>query len=289
VLEAFRRREVCQSAERRIGLPLTAHARHQRHQRGLHLQRLKPNERAYAAVASERTTSHRHELDCRAAGAHSARHGARPRRVNQYSAYWETDGALFYERSNNAPRGYADVYLHEMPGGQYTNLKDSRGDGLGDRDGPRSRARSHVNRAFGISSSDAVQHSSGDMAVFPGDARHDSSTSLERLDENHTLTLADFGDRAVPGALQFRPRLAEDSQKNQSQGEKPGHDSGRAVEPWISRRRANLRRDRRKPLPLESSYLMYPDVFPEICPRANNYVLGRCIQRQQFFYGMQTG
>src|SRR5439155_12820861 len=43
--------------------------------------------------------------------------------LNQISDYWETVRELYYPFEENIKSGTAEVYLHEMPGGQYTNLK----------------------------------------------------------------------------------------------------------------------------------------------------------------------
>jgi pyruvate carboxylase len=47
--------------------------------------------------------------------------------LDEYSDYWESV-QKFYAPFDTAPRsGTAEVYLHEMPGGQYTNLKEQAG------------------------------------------------------------------------------------------------------------------------------------------------------------------
>jgi pyruvate carboxylase len=44
--------------------------------------------------------------------------------LNEFSDYWERV-RFYYAPFDTAPRtGSAEVYLHEMPGGQYTNLKE---------------------------------------------------------------------------------------------------------------------------------------------------------------------
>ena len=44
--------------------------------------------------------------------------------LNEFSDYWE-HVREFYHPFDTAPKtGSAEVYLHEMPGGQYTNLKE---------------------------------------------------------------------------------------------------------------------------------------------------------------------
>ena len=45
--------------------------------------------------------------------------------VSQYSAYWEQTRTLYapFECTTTMKSGNADVYLNEIPGGQYTNLQ----------------------------------------------------------------------------------------------------------------------------------------------------------------------
>ena len=45
--------------------------------------------------------------------------------ISRYSAYWETARRLYgpFECAVTMKSGNADVYKHEIPGGQYTNLQ----------------------------------------------------------------------------------------------------------------------------------------------------------------------
>merc|ERR1719402_1080935 len=57
-------------------------------------------------------------------------------RVSQYSAFWEQTRMLYgpFECTKTMRSGNADVYLHEIPGGQYTNLQfQAYSLGLGDQ------------------------------------------------------------------------------------------------------------------------------------------------------------
>jgi pyruvate carboxylase len=77
--------------------------------------------------------------------------------------------AEYYAPFDSAPpSGTAEVYLHEMPGGQYTNLREqAESMGLGDRWHEFARTYADVNRAFGdivkVTPSSKVV---GDMAIF---------------------------------------------------------------------------------------------------------------------------
>ncbi|MGC6427848.1 MAG: pyruvate carboxylase [Akkermansiaceae bacterium] len=70
--------------------------------------------------------------------------------TNELSDYWE-EILTHYEPFYSAPRsGTAEVYLHEMPGGQYTNLKEqANAMGLGHRWQEIAHTYADVNQLFG--------------------------------------------------------------------------------------------------------------------------------------------
>src|SRR5208282_329237 len=88
--------------------------------------------------------------------------------LNEFSEYWE-NAAAAYAPFDTAPRsGTAEVYNHEMPGGQFTNLKEQAASmGLGQRWPEIARAYAGVNALFGdivkVTPSSKVV---GDMAMF---------------------------------------------------------------------------------------------------------------------------
>ena len=88
--------------------------------------------------------------------------------LNAMSDYWE-EVLNFYEPFNSAPRaGSAEVYIHEMPGGQFTNLKEqANAMGLGHRWPEIARTYAEVNHLFGdiikVTPSSKVV---GDMCMF---------------------------------------------------------------------------------------------------------------------------
>ncbi len=110
--------------------------------------------------------------------------------LNQCSDYWETVRAC-YAPFDNAPKsGTAEVYIHEMPGGQYTNLKEqAEGMGLGARWPELARMYADVNMAFGdivkVTPSSKVV---GDLAIFLL-TRGMTVRDLEQLPIDHNLTL----------------------------------------------------------------------------------------------------
>ena len=100
---------------------------------------------------------------------HTARHGSRPRCAERSRPTIGRRCASCTRPSTPRPRtGSAEVYLHEMPGGQYTNLKEQAASmGLGHRWGEIARTYAEVNQLFGdivkVTPSSKVV---GDMTMF---------------------------------------------------------------------------------------------------------------------------
>lgn len=88
--------------------------------------------------------------------------------LNEFSDYWE-QVREYYAPFDGAPKcGSAEVYVHEMPGGQYTNLKEQAASmGVSHRWSEIARLYSEVNELFGdivkVTPSSKVV---GDMALF---------------------------------------------------------------------------------------------------------------------------
>ena len=88
--------------------------------------------------------------------------------LNEFSDYWEQVRALYSPFDTSPKSGSAEVYLHEMPGGQYTNLKEQAGSmGLSHRWPEIARTYAEVNQLFGdivkVTPSSKVV---GDMTMF---------------------------------------------------------------------------------------------------------------------------
>ncbi|HWB01780.1 MAG TPA: pyruvate carboxylase [Verrucomicrobiales bacterium] len=70
--------------------------------------------------------------------------------LQEFSDYWAAVRAFYKPFDTSEPYGTAEVYLHEMPGGQYTNLKEqATGMGLGARWPDIARAYAEVNQLCG--------------------------------------------------------------------------------------------------------------------------------------------
>src|SRR5690606_30818029 len=88
--------------------------------------------------------------------------------LDEFADYWE-QVRTYYAPFDTAPKaGSAEVYLHEMPGGQFTNLKEqAAGMGLAHRWPEIARTYADVNQLFGdivkVTPSSKVV---GDMTMF---------------------------------------------------------------------------------------------------------------------------
>ncbi|HRH65330.1 MAG TPA: pyruvate carboxylase [Bacteroidia bacterium] len=88
--------------------------------------------------------------------------------LNAFSNYWETVREYYYPFESGLMAGTAEVYKHEIPGGQYSNLKpQALSLGLAERMDDIKKAYEDVNEMFGdivkVTPSSKVV---GDMAMF---------------------------------------------------------------------------------------------------------------------------
>jgi pyruvate carboxylase len=88
--------------------------------------------------------------------------------LNQHSTYWEAVREYYYPFESGMKASSAEVFYHEIPGGQYSNLKPQADSlGLGDKIEDIKKAYRDVNALFGdiikVTPSSKVV---GDMALF---------------------------------------------------------------------------------------------------------------------------
>ncbi|HEY9037776.1 MAG TPA: pyruvate carboxylase [Roseovarius sp.] len=214
--------------------------------------------------------------------------------VREISDYWDSVRAHYaaFESSMQAPS--SEIYLHEMPGGQFTNLKaQARSMGLEDRWSEVAQTYADVNQMFGdivkVTPSSKVV---GDMALMM------VSQGLTRADVEDPAHELSFPDSVVdmlrgnlgqpPGG--FPAALTAKALK----GEEPSTDRPGAHLPPVDLEatRAELRAE------LEgrsvddedlNGYLMYPKVFLDYMGRHRIYGPVRVLPTRTFFYGMEPG
>lgn len=105
-------------------------------------------------------------------------------KLNDYSAYWEAVREYYYPFESGLKAGTASVYEHEIPGGQYSNLKPQAiALGLGDRFEEIKDKYAEVNQLFGdlvkVTPSSKVV---GDMALYMMTNNLSTADIMERGD-----------------------------------------------------------------------------------------------------------
>ena len=214
--------------------------------------------------------------------------------VREISDYWEGVRAQYAAFESGLAAPASEVYLHEMPGGQFTNLKaQARSLGLEDRWSEVAQTYADVNQMFGdivkVTPSSKVV---GDMALMM------VSQGLSRDEVEDPSRDVAFPDSVVD---MMRGNL----------GQPPGGFPDAIVSkvlkgdaPNVARPGAHL-----EPVDLEATraelsqtlegfkvddedlngYLMYPKVFLDYMGRHRQYGPVRALPTRAFFYGMEPG
>jgi pyruvate carboxylase len=215
--------------------------------------------------------------------------------LNRCADYWETVREYYAPFDTGPKSGTAEVYLHEMPGGQYTNLKEqAEAMGLGARWQQIARTYADVNLAFGdivkVTPSSKVV---GDMAIFL--VNHNMTMEqFAALPADHNLTLPSSVIDMFMGSLGepdggWPKRL----QKLILRGRKPNRGRPGAQLPKVDLEATSAAVEKkigRRPSRDETlSYLMYPDVFLKFARNRQNWGDVDALPTPQFYYGMERG
>jgi pyruvate carboxylase len=214
--------------------------------------------------------------------------------LNNCSDYWETV-RLYYTPFDDAPKsGASEVYIHEMPGGQYTNLKQqAESMGLGARWPDIARTYADVNMAFGdivkVTPSSKVV---GDLAIFL--VTHDMTVAdLENLPPDHNLTLPNSVVDMFMGSLgEPEGGWPEKLQKIVLRGKQPVKGRpGESLPPADLEEAARIVNEQTGSTSRTDlmSYLMYPDVFLKFAKSRETWSDLEVLPTPQFFYGLQQG
>jgi pyruvate carboxylase len=217
--------------------------------------------------------------------------GLDPEWIRRISFYWEAVRNQYAAFESDLKGPASEVYLHEMPGGQFTNLKEqARSLGLETRWHEVAQTYHDVNRMFGdivkVTPSSKVV---GDMALMM------VSQDLTVADvENPARDIA-FPDSVVS---MLRGDLGQSPggwpaalQKKALKGEKPI-----TVRPGSLLKPADLKASRkeiedrveRKLSEYEfASWLMYPKVFSDFCGVQETYGPVSVLPTPVYFYGMK--
>jgi pyruvate carboxylase len=210
------------------------------------------------------------------------------------SAYWEQVRHLYGAFESDIRAGTSDVYLHGMPGGQYTNLREqARALGIEDHRWPEvARAYADVNAMFGdIIKVTPSSKTVGDLAlvmVTAGLTRanvEDPDFEVAFPESVVQFFHGDIGQPhgGFPAALQ-RKVLKGRAPLTVRPGELlPAADLG-ALRAELGTRIGHAASDTEL-----ASYLMYPKVFADFARERAEYGDVSVLPTSVFFYGMQVG
>ncbi len=223
----------------------------------------------------------------------NANGGVDPEWIRKISFYWEAVRNQYAAFESDLKGPASEVYLHEMPGGQFTNLKEqARSLGLETKWHKVAQTYADVNQMFGdivkVTPSSKVV---GDMALMM------VSQDLNVADvENPAKDIA-FPDSVVSmlkGDLGQPPGgWPEKLQKKALKGEEPYTAvPGSLLTPadLDAERKAIEEKLEREVSDFEfASYLMYPKVFTDFALASDTYGPVSVLPTHAYFYGLKDG
>ncbi len=219
--------------------------------------------------------------------------GLDPEAIRQISFYWEAVRTQYAAFESDLKSGASEVYLHEMPGGQFTNLKEqARALGLETRWHEVAKAYRAANDLFGdivkVTPSSKVV---GDMALM---MVAQNLTAADVLSPDRDIAFPASVIEMLHGDLGQPPGgWPEALQRKALKGEpastaRPG---ALLAEANLAdhRTEAEKRCGRRITEQELSSYLMYPKVFSDYARAERKYGPVSVLPTPVYFYGMEIG
>jgi pyruvate carboxylase len=231
-------------------------------------------------------------------------------RLDRLSDYWEAVRE-HYRPFDTAPRtGSAEVYLHEMPGGQYTNLKEQASSmGMSHRWPEIARTYAEVNQLFGdivkVTPSSKVV---GDLALFlfsrgikPADVVNLEPGSMPFPESVIDMLMGGLGWpeggwpdavwRAILGGARYTEAKARYELALQATARPaPARDAARDAAELARLARELADKLKREPTTDELfSHLMYPQVFADFQRHQREYGDVSVLPTPAFFFGLKPG
>jgi pyruvate carboxylase len=236
---------------------------------------------------------------------HERATGLDEKALQEYSDYWATVRSYYRPFDTAEPYGTAEVYLHEMPGGQYTNLKEqATGMGMAARWPEIAQAYAEVNQLCGdivkVTPSSKVV---GDLAiecvargVKPGDIFNVNADWSKDVTSMFEGWLGEpFYGMDAKKATDSRKKW--DTLADAIVGKRGKRISGRPGEAAAKVDLAKVREELRTKLKLKKdevlsdddvwSYLMYPDVFLKFAAFRNSHDRVSVLPTPAYYYGLK--
>ncbi|MBZ0261359.1 MAG: pyruvate carboxylase [Hyphomicrobiales bacterium] len=221
--------------------------------------------------------------------------------IRAISTYWEQVRGQYAAFESGLPAPASDVYLHEMPGGQFTNLKaQARSLGLGERWPEVAQAYADANMIFGdivkVTPSSKVV---GDMALMMVSQKltraqvEDPAVDVAFPDSVVDMLKGNLGqpDDGWPPAISAKVLKGEPDITHRPAADLPAID--------LETTRAGLKADLKVGVEDNedetiddedlNGYLMYPKIFMDYRARHRLYGPVRTLPTQTFFFGMEPG
>jgi len=219
--------------------------------------------------------------------------GLDPEAIRQLSFYWEAVRTQYAAFESDLKSGASEVYLHEMPGGQFTNLKEqARALGLERRWREVAKAYRDVNDMFGdivkVTPSSKVVGDMALMMVAQGLTPADVVDPLREIAFPGSVVEMLRGDLGQPPGGWPKPLQKKALKGDKPSTARPGSLLGDADLP-AQAAEAEKRLGRHIDEQELASYLLYPKVFTDFAGAQRKYGPVSVLPTPIYFYGMQVG
>jgi len=218
-------------------------------------------------------------------------------KLNQFSNYWEVVRDYYYPFESGLKAGTAEVFKHEIPGGQYSNLKPQMNAlGLADQFDDVKKAYEEVNHLFGdivkVTPSSKVV---GDMALY---LVTNKLTAKDVLEKGDAISFPESVQAFFRGDLgQPKGGFPKNLQKLILKDKKPYSDQPNAhLEPINFEEEYAAFKEKFKGYLTRKfqmtdflSYKLYPKVYADYMEKLKLYGNISKIPSLNFFYGMKEG
>jgi pyruvate carboxylase len=213
--------------------------------------------------------------------------------IRKISNYWEAVRGHYLAFESGMQSPSSEVYLHEMPGGQFTNLKaQARSMGLEDRWHEVAQTYADVNHMFGdVIKVTPIAKTVGDLALM---LVSQGVTCEELLNSDVDVSFPDSVVTLMKGQVgQAHGGFPKDIQKKVLKDDKPITERPGSLLPPadLEAERKKLQDQLGEEIDDEdlNGYMMYPKVFTAYMERHAIYGPVRTLPTRTFFYGMQPG
>ena len=219
--------------------------------------------------------------------------GLDPAAIRRISTYWEQVRTLYTAFEADFKSGASEVYSHEIPGGQYTNLRQqARSMGIDHRWPEVADTYANVNKMFGdVIKVTPTSKVVGDLALMMITG---NLTPAEVQDPEREIAFPESVIQFFRGDIgQPYGGFPKELQKKVLKGQKPLTKRPgavmKAVDLKAARKEAEHKAGRHISDAEFASYLMYPQVFIDYANHRRTYTDVHKVPTRAFFYGMDAG